>query len=370
MKIKDDFLIYIFVFICVFCLFFNTFFGSKKTTLAQDNSSFIVYDPSLKTVISGENIHSEMEPASTTKIVTLIVALQNIDDLERYVNISNKAEGVEGSSIFLKAGQQWKIIDLLYGMMLRSGNDAATQIALTTCGSVENFVDKMNALSLSLGLKNTSFKNPTGLPCVGHFTSAYDLAVLTAYGYEKYPLFSEIVSCKYHKTSPVKDGETETVFTFKNKNKLLFSFDGACGVKTGYTKRAGRCFVGCTKRQNLSLIYVCLNKYDMWEHCVSETEKAFSSYQKIKLAEKGNTAGYVFCDETKEYIPLYFQSDLVLYLKEFNMDKLSYVIEKSQSESKNDKNFQYIRGNLKVYYDNGLIFICPLCNNINKYYKE
>lgn len=237
-------------------------FGEKSAS-AKAVSSYIVIEQSACKVIKGVNIHSRLPMASTTKIMTAYTVIKNEKNLDRIVCVPKEAVGIEGSSIYLKEGEELTIRELLYGLMLRSGNDSAVALAIATKGSVENFVKQMNYESKLLRLQNTNFTNPHGLHDDEHYTSAYDLAVITAEAY-KYADFRDIVATK----SKVIGGVNSEKRHLINKNKMLLSYDGANGVKTGYTKRSGRCLVSGAKRGETQLIAVALNIPDTYGQCI------------------------------------------------------------------------------------------------------
>lgn len=190
--------------------------------------------------------------ASTTKIMTAIVAIENMPT-DYIVTVPKEAVNIEGSSIYLYEGEKITCLDLLYGLMLESGNDAAAAIAIAVGGTMERFVMLMNEKARELGLKNTHFANPHGLSCEDHYTSAADLARITDYALGN-QLFAEIVSTKRYTAC-------EGSRYYVNHNRLLFSYDGMIGVKTGYTIASGRCLVTAARRNGRTLIAVTLNDY-------------------------------------------------------------------------------------------------------------
>ncbi len=215
-------------------------------------------------VTSGRLLYSlngdtPMRIASLTKIMTAIVAIEH-GRLEDTVKVSARAASREGSSIYLRAGDEVSLETLLYGLMLRSGNDAATAIAEHVGGSEEGFVFLMNRKAEEIGLAYTQFRNPHGLDQDGHYSTANDLAKLTAYAL-KNPVFRQIVATKV-KTAPNPNGEWD--YRFVNKNKMLFEYEGADGVKTGYTKLASRCLVSSATRNGQQLAAVTLNDGNDW----------------------------------------------------------------------------------------------------------
>ena len=241
---------------------------------AQTGSGFVLVDALSGVVLDGDNKDMRLEEASTTKVMTALVAIRKLDPSD-IVTVKRESVGIEGSSIYLKEGERISVKTLLYGLMLRSGNDAAHALAVAACGSEEKFVEAMNAEAKRLGLVNTHFCNPHGLHADGHYTSAYDLAMITREAYRE-PLFAEIVASKSYRSDDPRESEAHV---FYNKNKLLSTLDGANGVKTGYTTASGKCFVGGAKRGGMQLICVVLNRGDMWQKAADLLEYGFERYE-------------------------------------------------------------------------------------------
>lgn len=218
-------------------------------------------------ILHCKNIDAKLPMASTTKIMTALIIAEDCD-LSEVITIPESAVGVEGSSIYLKKDEQLSVKDLLYGLMLRSGNDAACALAVYHSGSVEKFVDRMNERAQELGANSTSFKNPSGLPDDGHYTTAKDLCNIARHAMSN-KVFKEVVSTKQY------NGDYRQ---FLNKNKLLSILDGANGVKTGYTKKAGRCLVSSAARDGMDIICVVLNCYDMFERSAAIINGCFAKY--------------------------------------------------------------------------------------------
>lgn len=239
-------------------------------------SGKVLIEQSSRRVLYGENQNEKCYPASTTKVLTAYIALQRLP-LNLVVTIPKQAAGVEGSSIYLKAGEKITVEDLLFGLMLRSGNDAATALAIAVAGSVDAFADLMNETAASLGAKNSHFVNPHGLHDDNHYTTPYDLALITAAAYELED-FNRIVGTSVRKIEV--DGQATAI---GNKNKLLKLYDGANGVKTGYTTKSGRCLVGGAKRENMQLITVALNCPDMWNDTMAMFDLGFDRYDMVAL---------------------------------------------------------------------------------------
>lgn len=234
-------------------------------------------------ILAQKNCNASLPMASTTKIMTAITAIENCDNLDEVFEISPKAIGVSGTSLYLREGEKHSVRDLLYGLMLVSGNDASVAIGERVGGTREHFVDLMNFTAHRLGAKHTHFENTHGLDEEGHYTSASDLAHIAAYAL-KNETFKEIVSTQNKKITSA-DGKNRYLC---NKNKLLRTFDGAIGVKTGYTDDAGRCLVSAAERDGMALVAVVLNCRPMFEECASLLEWGFENYHMCDLTAKVN----------------------------------------------------------------------------------
>lgn len=212
----------------------------------------VVIDRSSKNILYGKNENEQCKMASTTKIMTAIVVLENCDNLNQIVTISKKSAGTGGSRLGLSTNDTITVENLLYGLMLVSGNDAAVALAEFIGGDIEKFSLMMNEKASSLGLKNTNFETPHGLDSDNHYTTAYELALLANYALNN-PTFSKIV-----KTSNYTVNINGSAKTLNNTNELLGYLDGVYGVKTGFTNGANRCLVTSCKRDNLDIICVVL----------------------------------------------------------------------------------------------------------------
>ncbi|GAB2718569.1 D-alanyl-D-alanine carboxypeptidase family protein [Paenibacillus thermoaerophilus] len=260
-------------------------------------------------VASGRLLYSKqgdkrMRIASLTKIMTAIVAIEN-GRLSDRVKVGASAFGKEGSSIFLKLGEEMSLEHMLYGLMLRSGNDAAVAIAEHVGGSLEGFVLLMNQKAEQLGLANTQFRNPHGLDEEGHYSSPNDMAVLTAYALRN-PTFREIVKTKVARV-PNPDEPWDRLW--HNKNRMLSLYEGADGVKTGYTKLAHRCLVSSATRGGRQLAVVTLNDSDDWLDHRRLLDYGFENYPLTTVIAKGTAVESAPGGETWEagrtfYYPL------------------------------------------------------------------
>lgn len=235
--------------------------------------------------VSGRLLY-EKEPsrqsliASTTKIMTALVVCEQCNVLDR-MRIPKEAVGIEGSSMYLQEGEVLTIQELLYGLMLSSGNDAAVALAIYCGGTVEGFAELMNDKARALGLKNTHFENPNGLDSPGHYSTAEDLAKLAAYAMEN-PVFQKTVS-----TKSVTVGQRYLT----NHNKLLWRFSGADGVKTGYTKAAGRILVSSATRQGRRVIAVTLDDPNDWQDHETLLEEGLARYTQQTILTCGQSVG-------------------------------------------------------------------------------
>jgi len=231
-------------------------------------------------VIYEKNADEQSLIASTTKIMTALVVCEQCNVLDR-MRIPREAVGIEGSSMYLKEGEVLTIQELLYGLMLHSGNDAAVALAIYCGGTVEGFAELMNDKARVLGLTGTHFVNPNGLDAPGHYSTARDLAILSAYAMDN-PIFRQTVS-----TKTVTVGERY----LHNHNKLLWRVEGADGVKTGYTRAAGRILVSSATRNGRRMICVTINDPDDWTDHGMLLEKGFSGYEIRAIVSKGDCLG-------------------------------------------------------------------------------
>ncbi len=245
--------------------------SAQKALLLDANSNRVLYE---------KNADDRSLIASTTKIMTALVVCEQCNVLDR-MRIPKEAVGIEGSSMYLQEGEVLTIQEPLYGLMLRSGNDAAVALAIYCGGTVEGFAELMNDKAHRLGLQNTHFENPNGLDSPGHYSTARDLAVLTAYAM-KNPIFAKTVS-----TKSITIGNR----VLKNHNKLLWSLEGADGVKTGYTKAAGRILVSSASRQGRRLIGVTINAPNDWSDHTALLEDGFQRYHIQRLINQGDCLG-------------------------------------------------------------------------------
>ncbi|MBQ7376443.1 MAG: D-alanyl-D-alanine carboxypeptidase [Clostridia bacterium] len=250
--------------------------------------SAILIDLDQKSIIFEKNSKKRMGEASTTKIMTALVVAERLP-LNKKVTVPSAAVGVEGSSVYLCEGEILTVRELLLALLLESANDAAVALAIATAGSVESFSALMNSHARELGLCDTHFCNPHGLFDEDHYTTAQDLALISAAALENEDL-REIfatkkttVPCKVTATDPDGDG----VRYLKNHNRMLSLYEGAIGLKTGYTKATGRCLVSAAERDGMTLIAVTLNAPDDWRDHTAMLDYGFSAYERVTLLGAG-----------------------------------------------------------------------------------
>lgn len=279
--------------------------------------SACVMDFETGTVLYEKNAFVKRPMASTTKIMTAILAIENCP-LDAWVPISGRAAGMGGSTMGLRAGSNVRMEDLLYGLMLCSGNDAAVAIAEYCAGSVEEFTRMMNEKAREIGAFETSFANPHGLDAEGHYTTAYDLAKITRYALQN-PVFNMIVKTR------------EYYFecrTLTNTNEMLDLYEGADGVKTGYTGLAGRCLVTSATRDNMRLISIvlfCDSKSLRSQSSMKILDYAFENFRHAKLLERGSIMGQVPVKRARdaETIPAGVAGDVEAIIRKYEEDMLS-----------------------------------------------
>ncbi len=295
------------------CTIFVLLFGFFKVS-ALSAKSAVVIDADTGDILFEENADERLPMASTTKIMTALVALGE-GDLEREYTVKKEYTLVEGSSMYLSEGEKLTLKDTLYGLMLCSGNDAALAVA-GECGGLENFIDKMNAKAAELGLEDTHFDNPNGLTSDTHYTTAKELAKITAVALQD-PVFRKIVATQSYTTGD---------HVMKNHNKLLNRYEGAIGVKTGYTKAAGRCLVTAAERNKRTIVAVTLNDPDDWDDHVTLLDGGFAKYEEVTLHEKGDVLAEqkVFGGDTDK-VPLIAKNTVTAYIRPEEKDNIELV---------------------------------------------
>lgn len=275
--------------------------GEPTATIGVSAASAIVIEAESGTPLFEKDADSRRPMASTTKIMTALVVIEEMG-MDQTVTVPKEAVGVEGSSIYLVENERLTVEALLYALMLESANDAATALAVLTAGSVEEFAILMNRKAEALGLTNTAFENPHGLDGEGHYTTARDLAILTAYALGN-ETFRTIVST-YKRTIPLNGDQGTRVLV--NHNRLLRSYEGCIGVKTGFTKRSGRCLVTAAERDGVTLVAVTLKASDDWNDHRRMLDYGFDSLESVTLLdEKGTICVAPTVGGTVDHLRLY-----------------------------------------------------------------
>ena len=284
MKIKVKFIIS-FLIIGVLTLNINIkdAYCENLQSLRVDARNAIAIDRESKTILFEQNGYELVPMASTTKILTALITIERGNLDEKFV-VSKNASSVRGSTVGYKENEEITVRELLYGLMYRSGNDAAITLAEGIGGSVEGFAEIMNNYKTSLGLLDSHFESPHGLDMTDHYSSAYDLALLTAKGME-YEEFREIVG-----TKEISQSKYNFTRDYSNINKILWKIPGANGVKTGYTGQAGKCLVSSINYKGRDIIIVVLNCPDRW----NVTEKIFNYIQET-VAFQGKNLKELAC---------------------------------------------------------------------------
>lgn len=353
MKIKKVLIfaiLFLFVSLCfVSEIRFVSFAESNPYTSAK---SMVVIETKNNKILYSKNENAKLPMASTTKIATAITVIDNCKNLDEIVKVPKQATLMEGSSIYLKEGEELTVRELLYGLMLQSGNDSAVALALHVSGSIDDFCDLMNNTAQKCGANDTNFKNPHGLDNPEHYTTAYDLAKITGFAL-KNDDFRDIVSCKKYLT---KERENTTKRVLINKNKLLNSLEGCIGVKTGYTSKAGRCLVSACLRDNLETVCVVLNCGPMFEESAALLNLANNEYEYRD----------VLCDYNYvTSVPV--ENGVLNEAKIYSKNSFSIVVKKDKANSirveydypnilKAPIVKEQVVGTVRVFYENNLVF--------------
>ncbi len=331
---------------------------SSATTLVRADVSaatpakaMCLIEASTGRVLAEKNADARLAMASTTKIMTAITAIEHCNDLDEVFEISPKAVGVSGTSLYLRQGEKMSVRDLLYGLMLVSGNDASVAIGERVGGTFEHFVDLMNFTAHKLGAKNTHFENTHGLDEKGHYTSAHDLARIAAYALDN-DVFRQIVSTQNKKIT----SEAGKDRYLCNKNKLLRTFDGAIGVKTGFTDDAGRCLVSAAERDGMRLVCVVLNCRPMFEECARLMEEGFATYKMYDLTQFLSLPDTLpVVSGEKEDVKIGHNESCMYPLKESELEKVQTRYHLPESVIPEMKEGAPV-GEFEILFDNDLLF--------------
>ena len=292
---------------------------------AEILNNYIVMDMDSGRIIKELNKDERILPASTTKIMTLIVAIEN-SNLMDVVKVGDEILIADGTNIYAEVGENFLREDLLYGMILRSGNDAALIIAKNSGGTVDNFVKLMNEKTVKLGLKKTSFQNPTGLDdTTKNYSSVNDLAIIYSYGY-KNKLFRKILKTKEYKTSSDKKS-----YYFKNRTEIINLYDKSTGGKTGYTPKAGRLLISSSSNNDLNIVIASRGNTYGYDSHIAFYEEVFSNYKNYTILDKKsfkqdtNLSGELFIKNSFVYPLTNEELNNIRKVLVYNKDKRGYV---------------------------------------------
>lgn len=296
-------------FVSLFLIVFFVFHCAAAEAISA--KSAVLIDSASGRVLYEKNAYERLPMASTTKIMTGLLACES-GKMNEIVTTSPFASGTEGSSLWLKIGEKQTLLNLTYGLMLKSGNDAAIAIAEHLCGDINAFSLKMTERAKQIKAYNTQFKNPNGLDCEGHYTTAYDLALISREAM-KNKVFRKIVATKKY-AIPMEGEEWDRALT--NHNKMLWRYEGCNGIKTGYTKKCGRCLVTSAER-NAGLICVTLNAPNDWSDHTELLDYGFNNYDKKVVFKKGeNVCKYIYNEEKKKSVALECREEASVLVKE------------------------------------------------------
>lgn len=319
-------------------------------------SSYVVFDMDQQKVLEGSNIHEQRLIASISKIMTCIIAIEN-GQLDKIVEVDNDVLKAVGSSIYLEPGEKIRLLDLLYGMMLRSGNDASIMIAKAVSGSMEKFVILMNQYAQKIGMHNTVFYNSHGLEesnGFGNTSTAYDMALLTSYAMNN-KIFQDIFLTKEYTTKSDKK-----MYIWNNKNKLL-KYGFITGGKTGYTRKARRTLVTTGNINNIHVVIVTLNDNNDWQDHLSLYQYVNKMYKNVNVVNKKD---FEIIDDTLFLNDrLYIQNDIKITLKKRDEKKvrIKYYLIKKKKYNDHEQ-----IGSINIYLDDELVKKEPIFINLSQ----
>lgn len=285
----------LFIALILFLLHFNIV--AFATDISVSAKSAILINADTVEILYGKNEYEKRGIASTTKILTSLIALE-YGEPQKEVIATKEAVTVEGTSIGLKAGDKISLSALVYGMLLESGNDAANVTAFAISGNITEFAKVMNTRAKQIGMLNSNFTNPSGLTDDDHYSTAYDMALLTSVAI-KNPIFRKIASTE---SAVIDFGTPEASRRLSNHNRLLKEYDGIFGVKTGYTRKSGRCLVTACERNGVTLIAVTLNAYDDWNDHKKLYDYGFSLYNTEVIVPDASTVKIPVICGNKKYV--------------------------------------------------------------------
>ncbi|WP_243143349.1 D-alanyl-D-alanine carboxypeptidase family protein [Clostridium estertheticum] len=322
--------------------------------------SAIALDCDSKVVLYEKNAYTPIEIASTTKIITALVAIK-CGDLNKKIIISKKAATIRGSEIGLKEGEEITLKELLYGLLMRSGNDAAIAIAEGVSGSVDEFLKLMNEYALEIGLLNSNFESPHGLDSSNHYSTAYDLALITAKAKEV-KIFNDIVGAK-----DIIAKDYDFTRSYHNINKILSILPNSTGVKTGFTGKAGKCLVTSVKIQNRDIIIVTLNCTPRWKETEKINNYIEKTYKYKKVVSKGDILGKIILKNGDSNVEIVSKKDIIIPIK--NDQKIEIKVKKPLYEVYAPILQGEKIGRLDVYANNKLLLTESLVSKSSAYSK-
>lgn len=332
--------------LCVIFLFWGIAPGAKAVSTSA--SSAILIDGESGRVLYEQNACEPRYIASITKLMTALVAMESGHSLDELVSIKGEYTGAEGSSMYLRQGEELTLEALMYGLLLASGNDAALAVAGHCAGTVEEFVSRMNRKAALLGMEDTTFLNPSGLTEEGHMSTAADMAKLAA-------------ACMKNETiARIVATRTITIAgrTFTNHNKLLWRYEGCVGMKTGYTERSGRTLISCAQREGQLLIAVTLNDANDWADHAAMLDYGFATYTRTQLAGAG---------EVYARIPV--SGSLLSFVQVEAADDVYYPLAQGEQMREEVSLIQWSRapvtrgqtaGTITYYLEDQVAAVCPL----------
>ncbi len=330
---------------CSFSLNSRVCFANALSSTAE-----IVIELNSGRILHEKNCYEKKYMASTTKILTAITIIDNCN-VSDIVTVTKETVGVEGSSIYLEVGEKLSVKELLYGLMLRSGNDCAETLAVYCSGSIKEFANLMNKTAKTIGANDSNFTNPHGLHDNNHYTTAYDLALISRYAM-KNEIFREIVGKKSVIIPHITQKYDRKLI---NKNKMLTEFEGSNGIKTGYTKKAGRCLVSSCIRDGMELICVVLNCPPMFERSKELLSQNFGNYKNEVVIESDNILGFINLENSDISYALHIKNDVVLPLNNIEKENLKIEYKYDKAVKRPLKSGEYV-GEVEIYTQNNLIF--------------
>ncbi|MBW9147528.1 D-alanyl-D-alanine carboxypeptidase [Clostridium sp. CM028] len=356
---RKNFKVYLSLCLSLFFLFSSFVENVFAEDLYVNAISAIAIDADSKIVLYEKNAYTPIEIASTTKILTALVAIK-CGDLNKKIIVSEKAASIRGSEIGLKKGEEVTLKELLYGLLLRSGNDAAIAIAEGISGSVDEFSKLMNEYALEIGLLNSNFESPHGLDSANHYSTAYDLALVTAKAKE-IKFFNDIVGSK-----DVDGKQNNFTRSYHNINKILYLLPNSTGVKTGSTGKAGKCLVTSVKIQNRDVIIITLNCTPRWKETEKISKYVEKNYEYKKIISKNDILEHLSIKDGVGNVEIVSKRDIIIPVK--NNQKIEFKIRKPLNEIYAPIHEGEEVGRIDVYANNKLLFTEALVakNSIKK----